>query len=106
MYSFIVNSISPHKIFKLEENLKKVMHSVAWELICINDAKSMCEGYNRGMALAKGTFLIFCHDDIEFIAEDITISLELAFPMYYNGQASDFYTFYNFKVESKVSIFY
>jgi len=79
MYSFIVNSITPHKIFKLEENLKKVMPSVAWELICINDAKSMCEGYNRGMALAKGTFFIFCHDDIEFIAEDITISLELAF---------------------------
>ena len=79
MYNFIVNLISHHKIFKLNENLKKVMHSASWEFLCINDAKSMCEGYNRGIALANGTFFIFCHDDIECIAEDITTSLELAF---------------------------
>jgi len=79
MYSFIVNTISPKKIANLEKNLKKVMHSTRWELICIHDAKSMCEGYNRGMAIAKGTFFIFCHEDMEFIAEDITTPLELAF---------------------------
>ena len=79
MYSFIVNTISPHKILRLEENLKKVMHSTPWELVCIHDAKSMCEGYNRGMTMAKGDFFIFCHDDIEFIAEDITASLDVSF---------------------------
>ena len=79
MYSFIVNTISPKKIANLQKNLKKVMHSTHWELICIHDAKSMCEGYNRGMAIAKGTFFIFCHEDMEFIAEDITTPLELAF---------------------------
>ena len=79
MYSFIVNTISPKKIANLQKNLKKVMHSTPWELICIHDAKSMCEGYNRGMAMARGTFFIFCHEDMEFIAEDITTSLELAF---------------------------
>jgi len=79
MYSFIVNSISPNKLEKLHENLKKVMHSTPWELVCIRDAKSMCEGYNRGMLLAKGQYLIFCHDDIEFISNDITTALELSF---------------------------
>ena len=34
------------------------------------------------------------------------VSLELAFPMYYNGQPSEYYTFYDFKVEAKVGIFY
>ena len=63
----------------MKEDLKKVMHSPSWELICITDAKIMREGYNRGMALAKRTFFIFSHNDIVFIAEDTTTSLELAF---------------------------
>jgi len=34
------------------------------------------------------------------------VSLELAFPIYYNGQPSEYYTFYEFKTEAVVSIFF
>jgi hypothetical protein len=34
------------------------------------------------------------------------VSLELAFPIYYNGQPSEYYTFYEFKTEATVSIFF
>lgn len=34
-----------------------------YELVIIDDAKSMCEGYNRGVAQSKGGILIFSHND-------------------------------------------
>jgi GT2 family glycosyltransferase len=41
-----------------------------FEIIRIPDARSMCEGYNRGFAQSRGEVLIFSHDDIEIHAPD------------------------------------
>lgn len=79
MFSFIVNSIDQTKLSKLRANLEHVMRNTSWELVHIPDATGMCEGYNRGMKLAKGEHLIFCHDDIEFVTDDASESLEYAF---------------------------
>lgn len=81
MYSFIVNSINPENLARLQHNLQHVMRDALseWELIHIPDAKSMCEGYNRGMSRANGEHLIFCHDDIKFLADDISLQLTYAF---------------------------
>lgn len=38
------------------------------EIVVIEDAASLCEGYARGLASATGDRLIFTHDDIEFLA--------------------------------------
>lgn len=41
-----------------------------WELIRIADARSLAEGYTRGLAQASGELVVLCHDDIEFITPD------------------------------------
>ena len=50
-----------------------------YEIVRIPDARSMCEGYNRGVALAKHERLIFCHDDIEFLCDDLPGRLDAHF---------------------------
>lgn len=79
MYSIIVNSINAQKLECLKRNLNHVLQEAEWELIHIPDAKSMCEGYNRGLVLARGEHLIFCHDDIEFLPASIHSQLAYAF---------------------------
>jgi glycosyltransferase involved in cell wall biosynthesis len=37
------------------------------EIVGIHDARSLCEGYNRGAARARGQLLVFCHDDIQIL---------------------------------------
>lgn len=79
MYSFIVNSIDAQKLERLQRNLVHVLRDTEWELVHIPDAKSMCEGYNRGLTQAIGDHLIFCHDDIEFLQDNISEQLAYAF---------------------------
>ena len=40
------------------------------EIIGIDDARSLAEGYNRGMAQARGEILILSHDDIAILTSD------------------------------------
>lgn len=40
------------------------------------------------------------------IPNKAVFSVEFGFPMYYSGDSSDFYTFYDFKVEARIGIFY
>jgi GT2 family glycosyltransferase len=46
-----------------------------FEIIRISDARSMCEGYNRGFAQSRGDVIIFSHDDIEIHAPDFRARL-------------------------------
>jgi len=41
-----------------------------FELIRIADARSMCEGYQRGFQQAKGELLVFMHDDVELLSPE------------------------------------
>ena len=45
------------------------------EIILIDDAKSLCEGYMRGFRRSKGQLVIFSHDDIEFVTPDLGVRL-------------------------------
>jgi hypothetical protein len=40
-------------------------------VIVIPDARSLCEGYGRGLRRSCGDLLIFSHDDIEFVTLDV-----------------------------------
>jgi GT2 family glycosyltransferase len=48
-----------------------------YELLGIHDAKSLCEGYNRGVRAARGDVVIFSHDDIEILEPDFARRLAL-----------------------------
>lgn len=45
------------------------------EIIRIADARSLCEGYNRGLRAARGDICVFTHDDIEILSDDLGATL-------------------------------
>ena len=69
-FSIVVCSNDDEKFNQLNENLKRVF-SPAVQVIRIPDAHSLAEGYNRGLRAADGDICIFCHDDVEFLSDNI-----------------------------------
>ncbi|MBL8520543.1 MAG: tetratricopeptide repeat protein [Betaproteobacteria bacterium] len=68
--SVIACSIRPAQFEALRKGIAAQFAAHDLELIGIHDAKSLCEGYNRGARQATGDLLVFCHDDIEFVHAD------------------------------------
>jgi tetratricopeptide (TPR) repeat protein len=68
--SVIICSVTPEKFARVTQNYAELLAGEAYEIIGIHDAKSLCEGYNRGVAQSSGEILIFCHDDIEILTAD------------------------------------
>jgi GT2 family glycosyltransferase len=71
MFSVIVCSIDPKRFAHVKAMYDGVFRGHDWELIHIPDARSLAEGYNRGVASSKGDILIFSHDDIEILSPDM-----------------------------------
>jgi hypothetical protein len=70
MISIIICSVDQRKFRAIAENYLRLLGDEPFELIGVHDARSMCEGYNRGIRRATGDIVIFCHDDIEILAAD------------------------------------
>jgi hypothetical protein len=68
--SAIICSIRPDYFAAVNQRMNAQFSNHEIEVIGIHDAKSLCEGYNRGAAIAKGDILIFCHDDIDTVHAD------------------------------------
>jgi protein O-GlcNAc transferase len=68
--SVIICSIRPDNFAHIKARIESLFIHHDVEVIGIHDAKSICEGYNRGASLSRGDVLIFCHDDIEIIHDD------------------------------------
>jgi GT2 family glycosyltransferase len=68
--SIVTCSTQDEKFNALKQNLTETFGESA-NIIRIDDAKSMAEGYNRGAKMASDGIVIFCHDDIEFLSQDI-----------------------------------
>ena len=69
--SIIICSRDDARYAKFLDECKRALCSSHFEIIRIADAKSMCEGYNRGTAAATGELFLYCHDDIEFITNGV-----------------------------------
>ncbi len=70
LVSVIICSINPEKFTRVSNNFRERMSNHPHEIIGVHDAKSLCEGYNRGARMAKGDILVFSHDDIEIVTPD------------------------------------
>ncbi len=68
--SVIVCSITPEKFERVHTNYSTLLRDIPHEIIGIHDARSLSEGYNRGIRQAKGEILVFSHDDIEIVSPD------------------------------------
>ncbi|MEA2733788.1 MAG: hypothetical protein QOE14_239 [Humisphaera sp.] len=67
--SVIICNIDAAKFVAVSANYRRLL-AADDEIIRIPDARSMCEGYNRGFAQSRGDVVIFSHDDIEIHAAD------------------------------------
>jgi GT2 family glycosyltransferase len=70
MISVIICSIDEAKFAAVDATYRRLLSGGAFEIIRIADARSMCEGYNRGVGQSRGEVIIFSHDDIEIHARD------------------------------------
>ena len=82
MISIITCSITPARYEALCENLRALLGDEPHEFVGIHDAKSMAEGYNRGLAQARGDTIIACHDDIEILAPNFPQILQKRLEQY------------------------
>ncbi|MCW2249480.1 tetratricopeptide (TPR) repeat protein [Azospirillum fermentarium] len=73
--SFVICSINPDKFARITANLAALLDGSDYEVVGIHDARSLCEGYNRGFAQTTGDYVVFCHDDIEILIPDFETRL-------------------------------
>jgi tetratricopeptide (TPR) repeat protein len=67
MVSVIICSIKEERFAKVSRMYRELLADTAFEIIRIDDARSLCEGYNRGIQQSRGDLLIFSHDDIHIL---------------------------------------
>lgn len=65
--SVVTCSIDAAKYGRVKASFARAFGEDPWELVGIHDAKSLCEGYARGFAQARGDLVVFSHDDIEVL---------------------------------------
>ena len=75
-FSIIICSHQPHRASAARAHFEKLFSGRAFEIIIVTDAKSLCEGYNRGFQQSSGARIVFSHDDIEFVEQGLPHRLE------------------------------
>jgi len=75
MLSFVINSIDAEKFASVSQSIERAMAGTPYEIVGIHDARSMCDGYRRGLARSAGDPVVFCHDDIELLMPDLPMRL-------------------------------
>jgi GT2 family glycosyltransferase len=75
MVSVVMCSNNPEKFEPAKAMYRRLLAGGPFEIIAIRDVTGLAEGYNRGVATAQGSILIFVHDDVEFLANDFRSKL-------------------------------
>jgi hypothetical protein len=71
MISVVVCSRDGGRFERVNAEFERALVGQDWEMIRIADATGMAEGYNRGVRLARGEILIFSHDDVEILTDEL-----------------------------------
>lgn len=71
MISIIISSYQPKFYDALEKNIEETI-GIPYEIIKIENPGIMgiCEAYNKGAEKAKFDYLLFLHEDVEFVTQD------------------------------------
>ncbi|HET9337886.1 MAG TPA: glycosyltransferase [Casimicrobiaceae bacterium] len=75
MLSFVINSVDAAKFAAVSRSIERATAGVPHEIVGVHDARSMCDGYRRGLARSTGDPVVFCHDDIELLMDDLPARL-------------------------------
>jgi hypothetical protein len=79
LVSVVTCSIDSRKFDRVRASYARAFGDTPWELIGIHDARSLAEGYARGLAGARGETIVFSHDDIDVLSGDLGGALGRAF---------------------------
>jgi Glycosyltransferase like family len=69
-FSVVICSVDAAKFARVRASYSRLLAGRAFEILGIHDAKSLAEGYARGVAASAGSLLILSHDDIEILTPD------------------------------------
>jgi hypothetical protein len=75
MISVVMCSVDDGRFDAALRHYEQLLGGVDFEIVRIADARSLAEGYNRGLARSKGEIVAFSHDDVEFLAPDFAARL-------------------------------
>jgi len=78
MISVVICSIDTAKFARVTANFRERLADRPHEVIGIHDARSLAEGYNRGLRQARGDVVVFSHDDVAILSPDFGGALERA----------------------------
>ena len=80
--SVIICSIDSGKFVSVTANYSRLLAGERFEIIGIHDARSLAEGYTRGIAKSTGELLILSHDDIRILNSDFAARLSAHLAIY------------------------
>ncbi len=66
--SIVVCSVDDDRLDALRANLTAALAGITHEFVPVRDARSLAEGYSRGLGAARFDTVVLSHDDIEFIS--------------------------------------
>jgi hypothetical protein len=76
--SIVVCSVRPALLAEMRRNYASALGNRAHEFIEIGDARSLCEGYTRGLRAARHPIVVFSHDDVELLSPRAFDAIERA----------------------------
>lgn len=66
--SIVVCSANPDRLSAMQASFRAALGSRPHEFVVIRDARSLCEGYQRGLDVARNDVVVFAHDDVELLS--------------------------------------
>jgi len=66
--SIVVCSVQPDRLRQMQENFRGHLQGRDHEFVVIGDAKSLAEGYTRGLECSRHDLVVFSHDDVELVS--------------------------------------
>jgi hypothetical protein len=76
--SIVVCSNRGSTLHSMQRNFVAALGDREHEFIAIADARSLCEGYNRGLEKARHGIVVFSHDDVELVSPRAFDAIEQA----------------------------
>jgi tetratricopeptide (TPR) repeat protein len=76
--SIVVCSIDPGRLERMQASYRQALGEREHEFVVIRDARSLCEGYQRGLEASRYPVVVFSHDDVELATADFFPALDRA----------------------------
>lgn len=73
--SVVICSNRPERFARAAATYRRALDGAQQEIVGIHDARSLAEGYSRGVAASRGEILVLSHDDVDLLAPDFAARL-------------------------------